>query len=159
MGAIGLISGSECGMGERKRLPKEWEEEAYLEAGSKPSLWSTLQDWWAVGQRGGKVSEWVRAKSCLLKGPCHRPPRTHSLTLVFQMHAYLLRAESTGALGNKGTGWSCSWWRPLHGVCQGACHSPEKSVKSLQEHSLLRASVRHEALLSAEPSQHNGSQH
>lgn len=159
MGAIGLISGSGCGMGERKRLLKEWEEEAYLEAGSKPSLWSTLQDWWAVGQRGGKVSEWVRARSCLLKGPCHRPPQTHSLTLVFQMHAYLLRAGSTGALGNKGTGWSCSWWRPLHGVCQGACHSPEKSVKSLQEHSLLRASVRHEALLSAEPSQHHGSQH
>lgn len=55
--------------------------------------------------RGGKVAGWVRVKSCLLKGSCHQPPQPCSFTPAFQIHANLLRAVSTGALGNKGTGW------------------------------------------------------
>lgn len=54
MGAVGLISGSGCGMGESKRLLKEWEEEANLEAGSKLSSWSALQDWWARDRGVGR---------------------------------------------------------------------------------------------------------
>lgn len=82
-----------------------WEEEANLGAGSETVFMLLLGGLMGCGQRGGKVAGWVRVKSCLLKGSCHQPPQPCSFTPAFQIHANLLRAVSTGALGNKGTGW------------------------------------------------------
>lgn len=74
MGTISLVSGNGGGMGGRKGLLNEWEDEADLKAGSETIFMIHLGGLMGCGQRGGKVAGWVRVKSCLLKGSCHQPP-------------------------------------------------------------------------------------